>query len=55
MHWGTLDGVDARRALLVVAVMTLHSFSEGLGVGVSYGGENGHKKGVSVKISITLG
>lgn len=38
VHFGALAGADARKALLIVGVMTVHSVAEGIGVGVAFGG-----------------
>lgn len=35
---GDLQGGDARKALMILGVMTAHSFAEGIGVGVAFGG-----------------
>lgn len=35
-----LEGKGARKALVILGAMTAHSFAEGVGVGVSFGGSN---------------
>jgi zinc transporter ZupT len=49
---GDLAGADARRALLVLGIMTAHSFAEGIGVGVSFGG--GQKLGLFITAAIAI-
>ncbi len=52
LHVGDLSGADAAQAILIVGVMTLHSMTEGIGVGVSYGG--GEALGLYVTFAIAL-
>ena len=47
-HFLGARGVGARRMLMIIAVMTVHSFAEGAAVGVSFGG------GVTLATAITL-
>jgi ZIP family zinc transporter len=51
-HIGELRGADARKPLLIVAVMTFHSFAEGVGVGVSFGGREGLGPFISTAIAL---
>ena len=52
LQMGSLSGMNARKAILLVGIMTLHSFAEGVGVGVSFGG--GEKLGVFITIAIAI-
>jgi zinc transporter, ZIP family len=49
---GALKGADAKKALLIVGVMTMHSFAEGVGVGVSFGGGETFGAFISVAIAV---
>ena len=49
---GELVGGDARKALLILGIMTAHSFAEGIGVGVSFGG--GQKLGLFITAAIAI-
>lgn len=47
-----LHGANAQKALLILGVMTAHSFAEGVGVGVSFGG--GDQLGLFITAAIAV-
>lgn len=52
LSFAEMESMDARKALLIVGVMTLHSFTEGVGVGVSFGG--GEAFGLFISLAIAV-
>mmetsp|Transcript_913 Transcript_913/g.2366 ORF Transcript_913/g.2366 Transcript_913/m.2366 type:complete len:296 (-) Transcript_913:323-1210(-) len=54
VHMGIIEGVDARKALLIVAVMAVHSFSEGIAIGVSFRGSSPPQLGVMVSSTLAV-
>jgi zinc transporter ZupT len=49
---GNIQGADAIKMLMIVGIMTVHSFSEGIGVGVSFG--ESHTFGAFISIAIAI-
>ncbi|GKV04296.1 hypothetical protein SLEP1_g16468 [Rubroshorea leprosula] len=49
-----INGADATKVVLVVGIMTLHSFGEGSGVGVSFAGSKGFTQGLLVTLAIAV-
>jgi zinc transporter, ZIP family len=52
LRFGAVTGADATKMLLIVAIMTVHSFTEGIGVGVSFGG--GETLGLVIALAIAV-
>jgi len=52
VEFGDLQGASAKKILLIIAVMTLHSFSEGVAVGVAFGG--GEKLAMLITLAIAV-
>jgi zinc transporter ZupT len=52
MALGSLRGEDAVKGLLIVAVMTVHSAAEGIGVGAAFGG--GGELGLLIAVAIAI-
>jgi len=54
MEFSGLKGLDAKKVVLFLGIMTLHAVGEGCGVGVSYAGPGGFPKGLLVTLAIGL-
>lgn len=52
VHIAGLSGAGAAQAILVVGVMTAHSFAEGIAVGVAFGGEEAFGWAITIAIAI---
>jgi zinc transporter ZupT len=47
-----IGSLNARKSMLLIGVMTAHSFAEGVGVGVSFGGSEGMATFITAAIAV---
>lgn len=52
LEFGGMSGANARQMLLMLIVMTVHSFSEGVAVGVAFGGGTALATVITVAIAV---
>lgn len=52
VDWTTMTQADLKKAMMIVLVMTAHSFAEGVGVGVSFGGGAAFGAFISLAIAV---
>jgi zinc transporter ZupT len=53
-HFENLQGLDAKKALVIFMVMFLHSLAEGIGIGVSFGSSAPPHLGLLVTMSLAV-
>lgn len=51
---GHLHGANAKKAFLVLAIMTIHSFAEGMGIGLSFCGSQGARTGKMISLAMAV-
>ena len=51
---GDISGASAQKILLIMLVMTLHSLTEGVGIGVAFGGKSGPRLGKMISLSLAM-
>lgn len=54
LKFSGMEGAGAQRMLLIIAVMFLHSISEGVGIGVAFASASGHKFGVFITATLAV-
>ena len=54
VDFGEIGTANGRKILLIVGIMFVHSFAEGIGVGVAFGGETGMALGRLITIAIAV-
>lgn len=54
LRLGDISGLEAAKIFLIVSVMTLHSFAEGLGIGVAFCGKGGAHLGAFISASLAV-